>query len=87
MIPDPRFCVLAELATNPRGAVGRTHHQPTDKAEFRTLQAAFDGDLNPADDLLADAGNEGGLPICDRGEPVKPFRNLIGSSFITKLGT
>ena len=63
MSPRPCLNVLAEAEAYLAIAMGVFHDKSADQGVPRRLKMMLDGDFDPADDLLADAGDEGGLIV------------------------
>jgi len=67
-LPCPCFDVFAEAQADLAVTVAVFHDEPADESVWCRLKVVLDGDLDPADDLVLDAGDEGRLVVGARGK-------------------
>ena len=85
VLPGPCFGVLAETEADLAIAVAVFDDEPADEGMGRRLEMMLDGDLNPADDFVSDAGNEGSLIFGTRRERFDPGFDVGCGSLVTEL--
>jgi len=83
--PTPRFGVFTEAEADLTIAIAVLHNQSADESIRRRLKAMFDGYLDPADDLVLDAGNERGLVFGALRKGFNPGVDFVEGTLVSEL--
>jgi hypothetical protein len=72
MLPCPAFGVFAEAKADLAIAMASLHHESADERVGWGLKVMLDGDFDPANDFIRDAGDEGSLISGAMGKGLDP---------------
>jgi len=84
-LPGPMFNVLAETEADLAISITVLDDEPADEGLWRRLEMVLDGDLDPGNDVIADASDEGCLILCAMRERLDPGCDVRRRALIAEL--
>ena len=84
-LPSPIFDLFTEAEANLAVAMAVLDDESADQGVWRGLEMVLDGDLDPPDDFICDARDEGGLSLGANGQGFDPSSDFGRGALVTEL--